>query len=199
MRPIKFIACAVLLLAGGTANAEGLLADGGFEAPVAAGDPATSNGLLTLSGTVSGWTYSNAGVVDAAAAAPFFSGAAPTGYDGNQYAFIRGTGSISQTVVADTDGFFSVAFQVAGNPGLPGAGSNQTIDFLIDGVVIQTASYGGGTDFFYTSDNVPTLAGVSHTITFNGLSGGDDIAFLDSTLAIVTKGSASSRSRRPGR
>ncbi|QXQ06760.1 hypothetical protein KX816_01425 [Sphingosinicellaceae bacterium] len=188
MIPTKFIAVTALLLAGTAARADQLLVDGSFEAPVVAGNPAGVDGLLTLSGKVGGWTYSAAGVVDAATAAPFFTGAAPAGYDGSQYAFIRGGGSISQTVVADANGFFSVAFTVAGNPGFPGAGSNQTIDFLIDGVVIQTLGFNGGSDFGYTSDNIPTLGGVSHTISFNGLSGGDDIAFIDSALATVTFG-----------
>ena len=187
MKSLRIVAI-ILALAGSTAvNAGQLLVDAGFENPVVAGDPAATDGLLNLSGPAGGWTYANAGIVDAATAAPFFGGPAPADYEGNQYAFIRGGGSISQTVVADADGFFSVAFQVAGNPGFAGAGSNQTLEFSIDGIVIQTLEFRAGSDFGYTSDNIPTLAGVSHTIAFTGLSGGDDVAFVDNVFAGVTE------------
>ena len=145
-------------------------ADSGFESvQLPAGHSA-----FTYQPTGTAWTYNGASGV--AGNGSDFTSANLAAPEGQQVAFLQNQGSISQIVNNFTDGNYTIDFQLAQRANY---GSSQTIQVLVDGVVISTfAATGPG----YTKSKTATFAVMAgpHTVTFRGLnSSGDATAFLD--------------------
>jgi hypothetical protein len=161
---------AVSIVQGGSIN------DGSFE------EPALTSGTFQVAPSGSPWQFSGDTGVTTGNSAFNYNG--PIIPDGEQAAFIKDTGSISQSVYL-ASGFYNISFQAAQRD--QDQSSYQTIEVLVDGVVVGTAtpaqppfgttktSYG-----LYETTNFTVSAGM-HTIEFLGVNpnGGDNTAFID--------------------
>jgi hypothetical protein len=96
---------------------------------------------------------------------------------GNQVAFLQGSGSFSQAINLAA-GTYSISFLAAqrGN----GNASSQTFAVLVDGYTVGTFTPQDTTYRSYTTPTFTASAG-PHTVTFIGLNsnGGDNTAFID--------------------
>jgi hypothetical protein len=158
-----------LFLGGGISN-------GSFEAP------ALTTGTFQVAPTGTAWQFTgDTGVTTNNSP---FNLAGPNAPDGVQAAFLKGTGTISQSVYLAA-GFYNISYEAAQRD--QDQSSYQSIEVLVDGVVVGTAtpakppfgttktSYG-----LYNTSNFTVAAGM-HTIEFLGLNpqGGDNTAFID--------------------
>jgi aryl-phospho-beta-D-glucosidase BglC (GH1 family) len=121
------------------------------------------------------WTFSGSSGV--AGNGSDFTAGNPDAPEGTQVAFVQDYGSISQTVTF-ASGTYTVNVLAAqrGN----GNASSQTLQFLVDGMVVSTFSPVDTNYAPYTTDRFTVPAG-AHTISFVGidLDGYDNTAFLD--------------------
>jgi hypothetical protein len=170
-------ATAVAALIGSAANAQ--LADGGFETQGATvgnycyfgqatpGGPACPNGP---------WTGTT-GLQDEG------NGAWPglPSPDGSKYGFVQGQGTLSQTFTADQSGTFSLNWLEAARPQNGGAAGNQTYTVSLDAFDLGTFSTTSGQLFTARagSTTFALQAGQSYTLTFTGLSTGDNTSYID--------------------
>ena len=174
------------------------LANGSFETPVIS--TAAPLGYVYPAGPSGGWTFSTpfvgtnqfdgSGIINGTTGTAWWSGglqAAPTGYDGNQFAFVQGLGAFSQTFVAPFTGQFSVNWLEGSrqNERLVNAQSTfdgaQSYNVLLNNVVLGTYSTPSGQNFEAESTSLFSLiGGVSYTLEFEGLTSvGDHTAFID--------------------
>jgi hypothetical protein len=104
--------------------------------------------------------------------------------DNMQWAFLEGSGAITQTVGGFATGTATISFQGFGR-NTPGAGGNG-IQVLVDGAAVTIAGSSSvtpadGVVTSYTTDSFNVSAG-SHTVTFLGtipISSGDHTVFVD--------------------
>ena len=89
--------------------------------------------------------FGYAGLIDAANGTPWFGDAAPQGYDGDQYAFVQMTGSVSQSFNSGA-GLFRVSWLEASRPAFCCAG-NQTYKVTLDNVSLGSFSTTSGQQF----------------------------------------------------
>jgi hypothetical protein len=169
-----FCVAIVSVMAGASARA-GIILNSGFEATqYGAGYFAYPNA------TVDNWTYSGlSGLINASGGSAWYVGSGPTGFGGDQYAFIQSTGSISQTFTSGA-GLFSLSFLDTGRTSSCCNGS-QTFQVLIDGTVLGTFSTTASGAF--ALQNIPSisLTAGQHTLAFDGTDpgGGDVTSFID--------------------
>ena len=177
MKSMLFGTAAVVTMLGSAAQAQ--LADGSFETQAGSvsnfcyfnaaspGGPACPTGAWTGSGT--GFQ------IETNLAWP----GAPTP-DGTHYAFVQGTGTLSQTFVADASGLFAISWLAAGRP--PGVEfGDETYTLTVNGQSLGTFSTTTGQPFTQMiSDPFAFILGTSYTLSFNGLpSSADNTAFID--------------------
>jgi hypothetical protein len=154
-----------------------ILADANFEQVQL---PASS---YRYSPTGSAWSFggkfpSGAGIASNDSA---FTNNNPAAPNGNQVAFLQGTGSISQSFSVAVAGTYNLSFYAAQRGSVNKGG--QDFEVLLDGVVIATFKPTSATYALY-STNLSIAAAGSHTLQFLGLdtAGGDNTAFLDGVL-----------------
>jgi hypothetical protein len=130
--------------------------------------------------TVDGWTYNGgAGLIDTSQGANAWYGAnSPTGFSGNQYAFVQGTGALSQEFNAATAGQATISWLTGSRPDFGAFNGNQTYEVLLNGNVIYTGSTSSGQNFTLMDATAALLAG-SNTLEFLGLAKTDSTVFLD--------------------
>jgi hypothetical protein len=121
-----FVACPIFLTSAIHANP---LVDASFESPVIGPPtyPAAPINFVYPGGNLGGWTFSpinntsvsdnGAGIINATGTSNWWdwppgsaSGSPPSGFSGNQFAFVQGNGSLSQTFTAPSTGSFAVTW-----------------------------------------------------------------------------------------
>lgn len=161
-------------LAGAPARA-GIILNAGFEATQ------YGTGYYTYPNTtLDNWTYTGqSGLINASGTSAWYTGSGPTGFGGNQYAFVQTTGSISQSF-SSVAGSFSLSFLDAGRTASCCSG-NQTFQVLIDSIVLGTFSTTA--NGLFAAQNIPLiyLTAGQHTLAFAGTDpgGGDVTSFID--------------------
>ncbi len=183
-RRVRILSVLATLALAAPVLADGIQ-DGGFEAyPVATAPGVYSgDGYVYPGGTLGSWTYGgDAGLVDAMSPV-FFGGAPRQGYEGAQFAFIRGdTGFVSQTFFTSSERLFSLSWREGSRPKMGDAEGEQSYDVLLDGIALASFATPTGQDFLQRSVTGPLLAaGTDHILTFQGtnLDGDDNTAFID--------------------
>jgi hypothetical protein len=145
------------------------LGDSGFEGAVMPGNGFDYNPIGTP------WLFT--GTTGVSANGTGFTAGNPNAPQGEQVAFLQGTGSVTQAVTFAA-GNYTLTFNAAqrGN-----WGNAQTFNVLVDGNVVGAFnSLAGATYTTLTTDSFTVTAG-SHTITFQGTNqnGGDSTLFFD--------------------
>jgi hypothetical protein len=183
-----FCVAIVSVMVGAPARA-GIIVNSGFEATQ------YGTGYFAYpNATVDNWTYSGqSGLLNALGGNAWYAGSGPTGFGGDQYAFIQTTGSISQTFTSGA-GVFSLSFLDTGRTSSCCNG-NQTFQVLIDSTVIGTFSTTA--NGLFALQNIPliSLTAGQHTLAFDGTDpgGGDVTSFIDNvnlTSAVAEPSSA---------
>jgi hypothetical protein len=159
---------------------ENTFSDGGFESPVLAVDS------YAIAPSGSGWQYS--GIAGVTANSSAFTIGGDNAPDGNQVAFIKDNGGISQTVYF-TAGTCSVSFLAAQR--LVYQSQNQEIEVLVDGSPIGVIAPDLTNYLSYQSPNFSVTAG-PHTVELLGMSpaSSDSTIFIDDA-AVVAGGAIS--------
>ena len=151
--------------------ASGQLVDGGFEAV------SVGTGYFAYAPTGSAWAFSGGAGVSGNGSG--FTSGNPAAPQGQQVAFIQGTGALSQSLAGWAAGSYTVSFQAAqrGNYYT----SVEDFQVLVDGAVVGTFKPTGTSYQKYTTSSFTVTAG-AHTLAFRGLdsAGGDNTAFIDS-------------------
>jgi hypothetical protein len=167
------------------ATVENTFTDGGFETPVLAAD------TYQIAPSGSGWQFSGiAGVSDNLSGFTVVTNGTCYAPEGNQVAFIKDTGSMSQSVYFEA-GAYSISFLATQR--IDYQTQNQQIEVLIDGTQVvasitpavstspnSTASNSIYTYTAYQTANFTVTAGM-HTIEFLGMAPttADSTAFID--------------------
>ncbi|MGC4033603.1 MAG: RHS repeat-associated core domain-containing protein [Tepidisphaeraceae bacterium] len=162
------------------------LTNPGFESP------ALSSGSHAYAPTADGWTFtSNGGTLPATGIASNGSGfSAPTAPDGQQVAFVQGTGTMSQSLTLPA-GKYTITFKAAQRTTWGGA---QGLDVKVDGTTVSSFSSLSGSFSEYVTA-VFIVTGGSHTIVFAGTQSGDNTAFVDSVQIKMTAPPSTAPSR----
>ena len=161
-----------------TISAGCAISDGSFE------EPALAAKAYQIDPSGPSWQFS--GIAGVSANASAFTFGNPIAPDGDQVAFIKDTGSMSQSVYLAA-GVYNLSFMAAQRDQYQT--QCQTIEILVDGAEVGWLScvlpaatlYAAGTTFgSYATTNFTVTAGV-HTIVFVGLSpsSADNTAFID--------------------
>jgi len=124
------------------------------------------------------WQFSGSAGVSGNGSA--FTAGNPNAPDGNQVAFLQGTGSMSQSIYLNS-GSYSLSFQAAQRA----AGGNkhyQEIQVLVDGAQVGLVTPASTNYGLYQTPSFTVTAGL-HSIALVGLNplGGDNTAFVDET------------------
>jgi len=145
--------------------------DPGFETPA----QGSGLGAYTYSPTGSPWTFTGAAGLTGDGSG--FTAGNPNAPEGNQVAFLQGSGTISQSVNFTT-GSFVITFEAAQRANYQT--SFQTIAVYVDNNLVGTIQP-SSTSYISYSTSVFNLTAGSHTIRFLGLdpNGGDNTAFID--------------------
>jgi hypothetical protein len=139
------------------------LGDPSFEAPnVGSG--------VQFNPTGTAWTFS--GTSGIAGNGSSLTSGNPSAPDGNQVAFLQGTGSVSQTVNFSLAAGGWLSFEAAQT-----SGSNQTIQVLVNGVVVGTFTP-SGTDYQRFAVLLPNV-GPNTTVTFQSLDPNGGTVLID--------------------
>ena len=106
-----------------------------------------------------------------------FTAGNPNAPDGNQVAFIKDTGSMSQSVYLAA-GIYNLSFMAAQRAKYQT--QYESIEILVDGEQVGTATPASTSYGSYQTANFTVTAGM-HTIQFVGVNplGGDNTAFID--------------------
>ncbi len=150
-------------------SAGGTISDGSFEQSVLAAK------AYQIAPSGAAWQFSgNAGV---SANNSAFTAGNPNAPDGTQVAFIKDTASMSQSVEMAA-GVYNLSFMAAQRAQYQSQA--QSIEVLVDGALVGTATPAGTTYGLYQTSNFTVTAGL-HTVEFVGLSppSTDSTAFID--------------------
>ena len=175
------------------ASAAELITNGGFEALGTASAPGSFGSYAYPEGTVAGWTFYGAGLINGTTATPWFGSAPPQGFDGAQYGFVQGMGWLVQSITADATGALSLSWLEGSRPDIFGGSykGDQTYEVWLDTTLLGTFSTASGQDFTPRSLVGPTVtSGNSYNLIFHGLSASDNTAFFDNVSASVTPSGA---------
>ncbi len=132
--------------------------------------------------TLDSWTYTlGGGILNASAGSAWYIGSGPSGFDGDQYAFLQGTGSTISQNFTSGDGAFELTFLDAGRSFFGPYNGDQTFQVWIDGNLLGTFSTVSNSNFALQAINNIDLTAGSHTLMFLTLNplGGDETAFVD--------------------
>lgn len=190
MNARTMLVCSLLMAAPVTAAEQ--LTGGTFEQPLVASVPGNAGSFVYPGvGLLNGWNYTGAGLIDGDTATPWFGGAPPQGYGGDQYAFVQGLGSLSQSFVASATGLLTLSWLEGARPAQSSWNGAQTYDVMLGAVALgQFASASGQNFTARTLALGAVTAGQAYTLTFKGLASSDSTVFLDNVSASVTPGLA---------
>jgi hypothetical protein len=170
----------------GAAAAAQLLSNNSFEAPNIGTGAYTYPGLpygnvAPIAANQGGWTFSGAALVNGSGGNAWYSGAAPSGMDGVQFAALQNNSTLSQTFTANA-GTLHLGWLDAGR-GIGGMG-DQSYNVLLDGAIQGSFSTASNEGFGFNSLNLSGLtAGNQYNLSFQGLTTvGDQTAFIDNVL-----------------
>lgn len=183
----KAMLVASLVLAVPAAAAEQLIG-GSFEQPLIANVTGNVGSYVYPGvGTLNGWNYSGAGLINGTTATPWFAGAPPQGFGGSQYAFVQNLGSLSQSFVASASGLLTLNWLEGARPAVGYSNGAQTYDVMLGSTALGRFSSSSGQNFAARSLVLGSaVAGQSYTLQFKGLATGDSTVFLDNVSATVT-------------
>lgn len=179
------IAAAALMGAGlaTDASAAQLLGNGSFESPnIGTGNytyPGHAWGTIPqIDANQGGWTFNNAALVNGSGGNAWYSGAAPAGMDGVQFAALQATSSLSQTFTASAETLHLSWLDAGRSIGGMGA---QSYSILLDGIAVGGAFETSSTDPFglNTLDFSGLTVGSLYNLAFQGLATTDQTAFID--------------------
>lgn len=193
-RSFSALALAAIILAiaamhGESAKAAYIL-NGSFEAPTPSDFPPTTSGPLYSnppdyvypgfggSATYANWTYaSSAGLINVDNPPnAWYGNTPPSGYSGDQFAFVQGSGSLSQTFAASA-GSSTLSWLEGSRPDFGCCNGLQSYEVLLNGNILGTFSTPNDQNFLLHSFSVTLLA--SNTLVFQGLATTDSTVFLD--------------------
>lgn len=185
------VALATSIFSTGAQAAE-LIANGGFEDLSVASAPGSYGTYAYPEGTVAGWTFHGAGLIDGVTATPWFGNAPPQGFSGAQYGFVQGQGWLVQSITANTTGTLELSWLEGSRPDIFGGGykGDQTYEVWLDTTLLGTFSTASGQDFTARSLTAQVTGGNSYYLIFHGLSQADNTVFLDDVSASVTASGA---------
>ena len=152
-----------------TISAGSAIGDGSFE------DAVMAAGAYQFSPSGTPWQFAgNAGVSANNSGFTLGNAVAP---DGNQVAFIKDTGTMSQSLYMAA-GLYNVSFMAAQRN--YHQSQSESLKILVDGVQVGTATPSGTTYGLYQTSTFTVTAGL-HTIELVGVNpmGGDNTAFVD--------------------
>jgi hypothetical protein len=175
-------------LSGSIAHAE-LIVNGGFEAPALVNTqvPNDSGNYAYPGGTFDSWTYQGGtGLVDTSQGsnAWYPAGTPPSGYVGNQFAFLQSGGVtnnpsiLSQSFDSLVAGLTTISWLDAGRPNTGCCNGNQTYEVLLNNTVIGQFSTTNGQNFKLESLTGTLVAG-TNSLAFVGEATTDQTTFLD--------------------
>jgi hypothetical protein len=162
------------VLAAAGAHAAELLTNGSFEAPNLGTGNYTYPGALLDS-----WTYDGSALVNAQGSSAWYGSTPPAGQDGDQFAALQGTSTLSQTFVVGATTDATLSWIEAGRPNFGAYAGDQTYEVLLDGNVLGTYSTVSGQAFTPEGFSLGILSAGSHTLEFEGLVAADETSFLD--------------------
>lgn len=179
-----------VLIAPLTAAHANLITDGDFETTQLSAD---FNGFEYLNGTLNNWLYSATGDHNGAllinAASGAWHSSDQTGYSGNQFAGIQGTGRISQSFSPDSTGVYSVSWLDAGRSrawGYDFGNQNYTASLYDEttGMLVEETSNDTTTDSTFSAMGFSGLltAGDIYTLSFWGTATTDQTALIDNVI-----------------
>jgi hypothetical protein len=185
------LAAAVSIAASG-AHAN-LLVNSGFETPDLLGNPTPvfPSNLSGIPGnyaypgasgpaTFAGWTYDGgAGLINTSGGSnAWYGNSPPSGSDGIQFAFVQGSGTLSQTFISSVAGSASINWLAGGRPDFGPYNGAQQYDVFLNSSPIGTFSTTSGQAFAVTTGTGLLTVG-SNTLSFKGAGLGDNTAFVD--------------------
>lgn len=184
----RLMIVAAVLMFPGTALAN-LIVNGGFESPTPSGTFSAPyneppNYTYPANGgpptTVDSWTYAGGSGLINTLNPPnaWYGNTPPSGYVGDQFAFVQSTGSISQTFSASA-GLGTVQWLQGSRPDFGSYNGNQTYEVLLNSVAIGTYTTTSGENFALQTISGVNLLGGNNTLTFEGLATTDSTVFLD--------------------
>ena len=190
MTTIAVLAAATFL--GGTAHAAELIVNGGFEDLDTYSAPGSHGSYAYPEGSVAGWTFYGAGLINGTTATPWFAYAPPQGFSGAQYGFLQHEGWLVQNITADATGTLELSWLEGARPDIFGGGykGDQSYEVWLDTTLLGTFSTASGQDFTARSLTAAVTGGNSYNLIFHGLSQSDNTAFLDDVSASVTPSGA---------
>jgi hypothetical protein len=165
--------------------------NGGFEDPIIAdqyptvSEPYTVPPSYVYPGpstpvTLDSWTYSGgAGLIDGTQPGAFEPSSQVTGFGGNQFAFVQGNGTLSQSFSA-TPGLATISWLEAGRPDTGCCNGDQSYTVDVDGTIGTYSTFSGQN---FTLETLSVVLGANNTITFQGLATTDETAFIDNVSA----------------
>lgn len=172
------------MISEGHAN---LIANGDFENPALNNNPVFGSPPLISAGnyvypnqTVASWTYvGGAGLIDTSQGNnAWYGNTSPSGFSGNQYAFVQGSGTLFQTFNSAFAGLTTVSWLEGSRPDLGCCNGSQSYQVLLNGSLIYSNTTPNGQNFLGTSGIGSLIAGLN-TLEFLGLSPNDSTVFLD--------------------
>jgi hypothetical protein len=172
-RPIrKLPRLSILPLEDRTVPASIAINGGGFEAPI------LTAGAFRYAPSGTPWTFSGGAGVTANSSG--FTSSNPNAPQGNQVLFLQRDGSISQQRTF-VDGSYTLSFSAAQRGNVPSA---QTLQVLINGVVVGTFNNLSGTAYTTLTTSSFNVASDNYTITFRGtnVNGGDNTVLIDQVM-----------------
>ncbi len=183
--------------AASNAGAGELVINGGFENPALnsgynfGGDAYQPQPNYVYPGfyapqTVAGWTYSGGvGLIDTSQGSnAWYGSTSPSGYGGNQYAFVQGQSTLLETFTSASAGGATLSWLEAGRPDLGPFAGDQTYEVIFNNALVGTFSTVSGQNFTPEMLSVLLLAG-SNTLEFVGQSALDNTAFIDNVSISV--------------
>lgn len=185
------LASAALLALAGPSNAAQLLTNNSFEAPNIGTGHYTYPGhpwgnVAPIAANQGGWTFNGSALVNGSGGNAWYSGSAPAGMDGVQFAALQGTSTLSQTFTATASNLY-LSWLDAGR-GIGGMG-DQNYQVLLNGSAIGgTFSTVSNEAFGLNSLDFTGLnVGSSYELKFLGLANTDQTAFLDNVQLFDVK------------
>jgi hypothetical protein len=169
-------AAAVVLGASAEASAATLVTNGDFESP----NIGTSN-YIYPEGSFAGWTWSgNAGIINAQGSSAWYGGTSPSGFSGDQYAFVQTGGSFSQTFTVASAETGTVSWLSGSRPNFGPYDGTASYEVLLNDTVIDTISTGSDQNFIAESVAGVSLVAGANTLEFLNIdNSGDHTAFVD--------------------
>jgi hypothetical protein len=179
----SFLATALLAVMVSTGHAN-LIANGDFEDPALKTNPLPKqpqNNYVYPNQTVANWTYvGGSGLIDTSQGSnAWYGNNSPTGFSGNQYAFVQDSGALSQTFNSTLAGLTTFSWLEGSRPDQVCCNGNQTYEVLLNGNVIYTNTTPNGQSFLARTATGVLNTG-DNTLEFLGVTQNpDSTVFLD--------------------